>query len=540
MLSILGFLAVLGPLVIVHEFGHFFFAKLFGVKAEIFSVGFGPRIFSRQYGETEWRVSIIPLGGYVKLLGEETDKPLSEEEQKRALHRQAPWKRFFIFFGGPLFNFLWAILVFALIFVIGEPQVSNVVGRVVQQSVAQTAGFQVGDKVVSIDGQLTDKWEDVDHYIAAHPSQTLKFEMDRAGTGRVTVEATTAATRGFNHLGEFTTLGEVPGLSEYPRAAVVGVSNPESLAWKAGVRLGDTVTEFQSLPVKTWEEVESLFSKAASGTEVVLQVKAASGKEVRSVKVTKAAESETLTQATGLHSSELFIDKAMEGSPAGLAGLTAGDRIVSINGAGIYSFTELRNAIQQAGEAGTTAKLVWEREGKEMAAEITPNSTAGTDPALRKVVQHTIGVVPALVRAEPALTVVRILNPFVLAYKSTERMLILTAKNFQSIGKMFSGSVSVGTLGGPILIGKLAGESLSQGLISFLSMMAILSIGLGVLNILPVPVLDGGHLMMLAIEAIRGRPLSLRQMEVLQQVGLALILLLMLVVMKNDVMRLVN
>src|SRR4051794_2651765 len=112
MLSILGFLIILGPLVIVHEFGHYFFARVFGVKAEIFSIGFGPRIWNKQLGETELRVSAIPLGGYVKLLGEDRESELSAEEQKRALHRQPAWKRFFIFFGGPLFNFLFAILVF--------------------------------------------------------------------------------------------------------------------------------------------------------------------------------------------------------------------------------------------------------------------------------------------------------------------------------------------------------------------------------------------------------------------------------------------
>jgi len=541
-LSILGFLAVLAPLVIVHELGHFFFAKLFNVKAEVFSVGFGPRLFTRKWGETEWCVSAIPLGGYVKLLGEETesDKPLTEEELKRSLPRQAPWKRFFIFFGGPLFNFLWAIVVFAVIFVIGEPQVSNVVGRVVEQSIAEKAGLRSGDRIVSIDGQLTDKWEEVDHYISAHPRQTLNLDVDRAGTGRIVVSVETTATRGFNHLGEFTTLGAVEGMSEFPRATTIGVSNPETVAWKAGIRLGYSISEFQGVPVKTWEEVQALYQGVTAGTEASLKLVNQKGKDPVELKLLRAHDTETLTEATGMHSSELFVEKVMEKTPAEQAGMQAGDRLLRVNGKGIYSFIELRNAIQSAGEAGEVAKVEWERDGKTIAADITPASTAGTDPALRKVVQHTIGVVPALVRAEPVLTVLRILNPITLVYKATERMLSLTSKNFASIGKMFSGSVSVGTLGGPILIGKLAGESLSQGLISFLTMMGILSIGLGVLNVLPVPVLDGGHLLLLAIEAVRGKPLSLRQMEVLQQVGLALILLLMLVVMRNDVLRLVN
>jgi regulator of sigma E protease len=131
----------------------------------------------------------------------------------------------------------------------------------------------------------------------------------------------------------------------------------------------------------------------------------------------------------------------------------------------------------------------------------------------------------------------RTLNPFVLLYRGTERMVIFTYRNFVSIKKMFTGDVSVATLGGPILIGKIAGESLSRGLIAFLSTMAILSIGLGVLNILPVPVLDGGHILLLGIEAIRGKPLSMRQLEAVQMFGLSLIGVLMLVVLKNDLTR---
>src|SRR6185437_6616229 len=132
LLSIVGFLIILGPLVIAHEFGHYIFARIFGVKAEVFSIGFGKKIWSRQIGETELRVSMLPLGGYVKLLGEDRESTLTPEELKRALHKQAAWKRFFIFFGGPLFNFLFAILIFMVILAIGEPQISNVIGRVVR------------------------------------------------------------------------------------------------------------------------------------------------------------------------------------------------------------------------------------------------------------------------------------------------------------------------------------------------------------------------------------------------------------------------
>lgn len=142
-----------------------------------------------------------------------------------------------------------------------------------------------------------------------------------------------------------------------------------------------------------------------------------------------------------------------------------------------------------------------------------------------------------MVAAAPLMIIERTLNPFVVVYRGFARMLTMSWRNFVSIGKMFTGGVSVKTLGGPILIGKIAGESITRGLIAFLGTMAILSIGLGVLNILPVPLLDGGHILLLGLEVIRGRPLRESQMELFQKVGLALILLLMVVVMKNDLTR---
>jgi regulator of sigma E protease len=183
-------------------------------------------------------------------------------------------------------------------------------------------------------------------------------------------------------------------------------------------------------------------------------------------------------------------------------------------------------------------RLQWERDGQILSAELLPTSTSTRDPILNKTTQFTVGVVPMLAWAEPVTVTERILNPFTLLYKGTERMVTFSWRNFVSLQKMLVGDVSVKTLGGPILIGKIAGESLAHGLIAFLTTMAILSIGLGVLNILPIPILDGGHLLLLAVEAVRGKPLSIRQMELIQGVGLSFILVLMAIVIRNDIIRL--
>lgn len=536
MLSVIGFLVILAPLVIVHELGHFLFAKLFNVKAEAFSVGFGPKLLAWKWGETEFKVSAIPLGGYVKLLGEEAGVELSEADRPRALQNQRPWKRFFIFFGGPLFNFIFAILVFIAILAIGEPQVGNVIGRVLPNTYAEKTGFRSGDRIVSIEGQPVRKMEEIVHQIIDHPGQSLLFRLER-GSSKVDLKVVPQPQLGFSQYGEEKTVGTLDGLLSTPRGTMIGVSDPSSLAGKLGLRSGDAITALGGQAVVSWERIEALYPTLQGGKTLSLKVKDSTGSE-KEVALKLPAKPTTLSQDFGIYPSELFIEKAVEDAPAAKAGLQKGDRLIAVDGKTLQSFFQLKELIQNGGEKSGKVKIEWERDGKRMQAEIEPTASTERDPALRKTTQYTIGVMPMLSLIDPEMIVERIANPFLLVYKGTERMLDFTWRNVVSLGKMFTGSVSVGTLGGPILIGKLAGDSLSKGLIAFLTTMAVLSVGLGILNILPVPVLDGGHILLLGIEAIRGRPLTLRQTEIVQQVGLSLVLLLMVVVIRNDLTRL--
>lgn len=539
MISILGFLIMLAPLVIVHELGHFLFAKLFNVKAEAFSIGFGPRLFKKQIGETEWRVSAIPLGGYVKLLGEDPEAPLSPEEKKRSLNAQAPWKRFFIFFGGPLFNFLWAILVYASILAIGEPQMSAQIGRVIPGSPAAQHGFVSGDIIQSVNGVPVKLFEEVATQIDENPNQTLSFAIlrtDPMSSEKTSLELKASSTHkpGFSVYGEEKLVGDIDGMLPAARAPTVGVSNPQSTAGQAGFKSGDKITALYGRPIKTWEEIDAIYEKIPGGQKFRVEAESKTQAEWTKPKNSKGS----LGADFGLFSSEMFIEKAVEKSPAELAGIKPGDRMISIAGQPVNHFFALRETVQKSSEKAEQIALTWERDGKIISSDVKPTATTNRDALLNKTTQYTIGVVPSLNWAEPTMIVERVYNPFVLLAKGTEKMLVFTYRNFVSIKKMFTGDVSMATLGGPILIGKIAGESLSRGLIAFLSTMAILSIGLGVLNILPVPVLDGGHILLLVVESIRGKPLSMKQLEVVQTMGLSLIALLMFVVLKNDITRL--
>ncbi len=537
MLSVLGFLVALMPLVVFHEFGHFIFARIFGVKAETFSVGFGKKLWRKQIGETEWCLSAIPLGGYVKLLGEDGERQLTAEEQERSLNRAALWKRFFIFVGGPLFNFILSIFLFMAILLIGEPQMTSRLGRVVPGTAAARAGLQSGDRVVGIDGKPVRKFEEVLSAILENPGKPLTLSVQRGAADSAPVEVRVQPTSqdGYSVYGEATHVGELEGLLPMARSTSLGISDPSSLGAKAGLKTGDSIRSVGGKVVTTWEEIEAAYSALSPGQS--LSLVASSKGEEKSVEVKRVA-GQTLAQASGIHSSEFFVDKPVEGSPAQAAGVLPGDRLIGVGTHVVQSFIELRDAVQRSGEQHGKVNLVWERDGKTMQAEIVPTATNSRDPNLKKTTQFTVGVVPQLVWAEAETLVERVYNPITLVATATQRMWQHSERNLVSIGKMLKGEVSVKALGGPILIGKVAGESLSRGLIAFLTTMSVLSVGLGVLNLLPVPVLDGGHIVLLGMEAILRRPLSVRFVEVAQQVGFALILLLMVVVMRNDISRL--
>ena len=541
MMSIIGFLVILAPLVIVHELGHFLFAKLFNVKVETFSVGFGPRLFKKQIGETEFCLSAIPLGGFVKLLGEEMGSDIPAADLKRSLPRQAPWKRFFIFFGGPLFNFIFAALVFMAIVAIGEPQLSNTIGRVIPRSEAYLAGFRSGDRVTTIDGISIRKFSEIGLKIAQSPSKELTFGVERvqkSSTSIVVIPARPSSENGFSQYGEETQVGKIDGIFPFARSTKVGVSDPQSLAGKMGLRTGDFIDALNGIKVKNWEQIEDAYRELGNGESVRLDIRSADGGTKSLTLSIPAGPRRDLGKEWGIHSSELFIEKVLDDSPAMKAGLQIKDRIISINRIDVQSFLELKDRIQAIGQTKAPIDLKWERDGKVIQASIVPNQTEGKDVLLNKTSSFTIGIVPLLDHAKPETITERITNPLLVVVEGSRRMLTFTWRNMVSIGKMFTGDVSVKSLGGPILIGKLAGDSLERGLIEFLTTMAILSVGLGILNVLPIPVLDGGHLLLLGIEVIRRKPLTIRQMEIVQQVGLSIILLLMVVVFRNDIMRL--
>jgi len=536
MMSVIGFLVVLAPLVVIHELGHFFFAKLFNVRADAFSVGFGPVLINRQIGETSWRLSLIPLGGYVKLLGEDPSEKLPPELAVRALGAQAPWKRFFIFAGGPLFNFIWAAIVYGALFVIGEEQLTTRIGRVLPDSTAERSGLKSGDVITTAQGVPLKWYTDFIQVLDKYPNQPVKLQVNRKinnETQSLEVSTQTTQAPGFTVYGEERHLSIIDGITEFPRGLVVAVTEPGSAAARAGVRSGDVPESLSGIVLSDYEELEQVYRQLPA--QAAFEIGFAGGKTYKFVKPTQSKGN--LGEDLGLHSTELVIDSIVGGSPAEAAGLKSKDRIYAVEGVVLQSFFQLRALIQKAGEDGRTALVQVIRDGDLKTFSIKPKGNNEKDALLRSVMTYTIGVAPMRTFASSNYAIERTLNPALLVYKAVERMCVMTARNFISIKKMFTGDVSMKQLGGPILIGKIAGESLTRGWRAFLATMAILSIGLGVLNILPVPVLDGGHILLLFIEWVRRKPLTMKQIEFAHKTGFALIALLMVIVFKNDISR---
>ena len=448
--TLVAFVVALGVLIVVHEYGHYLVARLCGVKVLRFSVGFGRplALWRRGADRTEWVIAAVPFGGYVKML-DEREGPVAPEEAHRAFNRQSVWRRFVIVVAGPLFNFLFAILVYAGLFMYGLPEARPVLGEPPAASVAATAGLKVGDTVRAVDGEPITTW------------QELRWRVLQAALQRQTLRLEIVNERG--HLGE-TTLD----LRGYPADEV----EADALD-RVGLRLYRPPLE----PV---------------------------------------------------------VGQIVAGGPAERAGLAAGDRIVRADDKPVDSWDALVAAIRA--RPGKPLSLLIERNGTAKLLEVTPDSVASGDTRIGR-----IGAAPFIPPAHAEKMLIRVQHgPLTSLGKAAAKTWDISVFSLKMLGKMLMGEVSWRHLSGPVTIADFAGQSAQMGWISYLTFLALISISLGVLNLLPIPLLDGGHLMYYAIEIIKGRPVSERAMELGQRVGLALLLVMMAFAFYNDLNRLLT
>jgi regulator of sigma E protease len=439
------FLVVLGVLVAFHELGHFLAARWVGVKVLKFSLGFGPKIFGRKMGETEYLLSAIPLGGYVKLFGEDETEATTQEDRARSFAHKGLWGKVLIVAAGPGFNFILAYFIFAGWLATGAPlpvptfqDLTPDIEAMVPGSPADTAGIHIGDRVSQVNGQDISTKTELFDAVAKSKGQALTLEIKR---------------------GE-----QVKTLTVTPATA----PGPQVSAQEPGYYLGV-------------EEAPPLVTSVTPN------------------------------------------------SPAEKAGLQAGDHMVKIEDQTIHTWSQMTGIVKESPNRQLHVEVL--REGRRISLTVTPSAEKAT------VNGQSVEVGKIGIAGPGGRSIIRSNTPLLALYDGLRATWGLTELTVVGLYKMIVGDISSKNIGGPLTIANISGEAASQGASNVIYLIAILSINLGVLNLLPIPILDGGHLLFFLIEGILRKPLGERQRELAQQAGLVLLVGVMVFAFWNDLER---
>jgi regulator of sigma E protease len=539
---------LLGLLIFVHELGHFAVAKYFGVRVEVFSMGFGKKIFRFRRGDTEYCLSLIPLGGYVKMFGDDPKAPIDEDQKPFSFNHKPVGQRIGIVLAGPLMNLFFAFFLFVIIAVVGEMVLLPRLGDIDEKSAAYKAGFRSGDSILKINGQTLLKWDDVETVVKASIGKNLDVELSRYPDGKVeSISVVPASAPNKNVISSETIVGDIEGLTYSSKASVVGLQDPTSLAGVGGFVTGDIITGINGVAVERWIDLVRIMNEQKSKTSFKFEIERGfekPEKKTLDIPLASIASAKSGTEALemlGLIPADLFISKVVNDSAAAQSGLREGDKVLAINEVNIGDWNQLVTIVRgfKEGESKPLTVRVL-RDGAERNYEMSPRKVKQMAATGKEEETYAIGIVPAIANAMPATFLQNTKDPIQALKIGAVNSWVWTKTICLSFLRLFQAKVSVKSIGGPIMIGQLAKETFKIGLSPFLKIMAIISINLFVLNLLPVPVLDGGHLVFFTVEALRGAPLSMQKMEMAQQVGLALLLGLMVLALFNDITRVIG
>lgn len=529
------FFILLGLLIFVHELGHFLVAKYFGVRVETFSLGFGHKILKFKRGETTYCISWIPLGGYVKMYGDDPSVQIPEEEKKHSFLHKPVGPRIAVVLAGPLMNLFFAAFLFFVIGLIGEEMASPTVGDVHKDTVAYNAGFRSGDKVLKIGSVVPQSWNQVQKVLQTSTGKNLNIEVQREESKeQVPLQVMPTLGDNENILSSNKRVGVIEGLHGESQAAIVGVTT-DSPAAKAGFKNLDLIVSIDNTPIDFFREIDPTIAafKAKGLNEVSVKVRSLADEK-------NDKEERTLTlnigqPNLGLTTAELIVYRVKAKSPASEADIQPGDQVTQINKQPVQNWQDVVKIVKAYQADQGPIHLQISRSGQTLSKDITPELTEMMNQKGQEESRYTIGIVSGFIPVPPKATLVKAANIGDALWMGVEKSYEWSGVVVMSFVRLIEGSVSAKNIGGIITIGRAASHSFESGLSQFLKMMAIISINLFLLNLLPVPVLDGGHLVFYTIEAIRGVPVSLRKMEIAQQVGMFLLLALMIFALFNDI-----
>ncbi len=536
---------LVSSLIFVHELGHFAVAKAFGVKVLTFSLGFGPKILRLRGRETEYCVSLLPLGGYVKMLEATKSDIVLPEDRHRTFESLAVYKRVLIVLAGPLMNLLFPVLLYFSVFVTDGPFLPPTVGVVLPNHAAHGLLFP-GDRVMAVNGQDIGTFDELRRIVSKNPGKPIRFKVFRDNK-HIDVEVLAEETVERRELDIIERVGTV-GIQPSAPAPVVGIDNPESPAYRAGLRTFDVVTHVAGQPVRRFMDLERALRQNRGETVPVSYLRpivmdnALGGLadvgvyEAGVVALTPDPSGTDMKSSTGLELADLYAAIVPEDSYLHKAGLRPGDKLLKLDDEPVPAWSTFRERVLSEPDRPHRIEYWAAREGRERSGTFQMRREDFTDEHGQTFARYVLRVQHWI----PLAPEDRVEHPMPLRYaleKAVEETIDVTRFVLVSMVRLAQGRISLSSLSGPITIYEVAGQEGRKGPDFFIWVMALISINLGLLNLLPIPVLDGGHLMFFALEGIMRRPLPLRVREVLHIVGMAILLGLMTLAFKNDVER---
>ncbi|MBR4986117.1 MAG: RIP metalloprotease RseP [Proteobacteria bacterium] len=544
-MAVVYIVILIGVLVFVHEFGHYLAARIFHVKVEHFSIGFGPKLYSFKRWDTNWEVRALPLGGYVQMLGMEfeevTDR--THPDYAHAYNNKPIWQKAVINLAGPLFNLLLPIpILFAVYLGTVTDDIMPRVGQVLDSSPA-VGILEPGDMITSIDGKPVRYWTTVHDEIAARPNETLKVGILRDGQAlevQVTPEEATSRDVLDVNVRKIGRVGITPDLAP----AVIGLTSTHGLAARHGLASFDEVTSVDGQPVRSYPDLESAIRHHSGDVMKIVALRPQKlDVAYGTVNILKRIEveipGEVSLEAMGIASANMFLSEVDDKSPAAKAGLQAGDRILEADGKSMSVFRSFVDRLATNWEEPHTLLVQRGDEVFTTTIQLEKVTIVGEFQEERPVIyagfyQKSPYVVPERVKMSSGDRFAYAGRTAVNSTVTASGMLVVY------LGQMVRGKVSTKSLGGPIMIGHMASKAGADGLDAFMRMLAVISINLGIINLVPIPLLDGGKLAILLVEAIKRGPISMRARQIIAYVGLAMVAMLLLLAFKNDIERLWN